>query len=1814
MRHQRTYHADRLASPAIPQYNNLPAALLRAVAAAVLLLAVLIAPSANAQLTTYIRFTYSQDRITVGINTTNTTTITNFANLGGVTNAAFNVSGLPAGTSYIFTDTNGAALVPPNTLTTDTNLWLTVFTTNIPEGLYLFRVNAGGTDTNGQPVTNSFPYLLQAAHLWNGTLNTSNAWSTAGSWLTGTPGAANDVVFTDIGAQTNGFGNPGQSGIPFTNSVVDVDTTVNSLRFAQSGSTNFSSVATNPAPVFHHVQILNGKTLTIAGASNSFSMFPDYFDPRGFDIRPMNVTIDGAGGKLVVTNQNANFSIFSGNLIPTLNMSNLDTFIARVSRIGICDYLLYPNYRDLNTANNEGRDTNTYNPNPGSMSAQVFLAKTNVFSASYKDPNNYTNEQTRAYGLTVYNNEIQGVSSGTAQNFQLGISNIFLMDGICFFGANGAAQGGTGVRFNTSNSFALFRNTNGTSRMSVFTVSDDGGTNEAGGNMKAIVDFSFGTVDILADRLYLSRDRVLISTNQNPNVQATVTFGKGTVDVNTAVLGFQEHTKPDWNVANHGPYLNYCLGDLTVTSNGLFKVNGTLTLGYTADTNSPNDAQQWQTGGRITINSNSIVAVSNIICDGNLNYYDSGNGRPNQITINSGGTLIISNTIGGNNYAGTDLNTVFNTGLPGLPLDNLSMAPASTLVLSPAAGKTNFVRTFKSTGNSQPGIIKIASLPAFTVYPTNVPLIQYTTANPVVLASDMSAIGGNVQGYILNNSANSTIDLFLTTNAPRQLVWTGGINGQWDLTSTNWEPLGGGTPTKYALGDIAIFDDSSSVTTVLVTDTVVPNQATNGVIITNSVNAYTFVGSGGSIAGTAKIIKQGTNIVTFNVAEAGTLFVTAGEVDAGANAILGTTTVYSNALLKVQAGSVVNGVVATNCPLTVANGGTINGPLTLVGGSLVNDGIISTPSGLNFLIGTNGNTVATNNSDGVITINGSGSNNGGEVMAGSTLANFGTINLPSSRLTIDGTYFGTGNVQDTVNSPTSGSFGRLQYANNIPGSLLSVGTNVFGSISNFYAGVRLDMSGNSPQNNAPTFLVELDTINNIYDTIKCVRWNNIGCIWQMTNVNGTFQSGQSFQILVNANGTALSNIVDTSGIYPFMQPTIPGPGLQWNLTGVKEFGTVGVTNSTMVWAGGGGGSWDTNGTVGAWQGKVYSDNQGAIFDDTASGTTTVTINTLVAPAGINITTNIVVGVSTNMTTNTPAFMPGMIVSNAIKDYTFVSSQQTNRITGMTGIYKTGPGMLTILSSNEFTGGLVIDGGTVAITNATALGTDPGSKSAYDQIMMDNSTLRFFGPVTNQTLARGFTLNPDGATIEVSSNGTVLTVSPPSGASIGGPGALTKTGPGVLVLSQAADNYAGGTIVTNGTLRLTTSAAGFGTLTLSNNTSLEITNGFTLTNAVSLPAGGVPIALQGISTNILNTGPWSGGSATFSSTNAGRLLIFNNDITGVGGTLSFGTSIGTFRFNNRTNDVNCLGSAATTFDLGTGSALLYVLSRSNLTYDFGALAGGQNTTLAGSPTNGSGSVVSTFRIGANGANSTFAGTISNGLDTVSVVKVGAGTLLLNGKSIYTGSTTVSNGTLGGTGSIASPLTVAAGATLAPGAPLGTFTVSNTAALNGNVLLQLNVSSSPASNSALAVTGTITPTGTLVVTNVGPDIANGSKFQLFNKLVTGFSSITLPASNPSNTSSYNWQNNIGSDGSITLISGGTSSVNTNPTNMTFSVSGTNLTLTWPGDHLGWQLQSNPISLNSTNWYQIVGSTAVTQENLVIDRSKTNIFFRMIYPPAP
>ena len=77
---------------------------------------------------------------------------------------------------------------------------------------------------------------------------------------------------------------------------------------------------------------------------------------------------------------------------------------------------------------------------------------------------------------------------------------------------------------------------------------------------------------------------------------------------------------------------------------------------------------------------------------------------------------------------------------------------------------------------------------------------------------------------------------------------------------------------------------------------------------------------------------------------------------------------------------------------------------------------------------------------------------------------------------------------------------------------------------------------------------------------------------------------------------------------------------------------------------------------------------------------------------------------------------------------------------------------------------------------------------------------------------------------------------------------------------------------------------------------------------------------------------------------------------------------------------------------------------------------------------------------------------------------------------------------------------------------------------------------------------------------------------------------------------------------------SNVALNPTNITVSVSGSTLTLSWPADHLGWILQSQTNTLSvglSNNWFDVPSSGSSTQSVLTINPADPALFFRLRSP---
>ena len=75
-----------------------------------------------------------------------------------------------------------------------------------------------------------------------------------------------------------------------------------------------------------------------------------------------------------------------------------------------------------------------------------------------------------------------------------------------------------------------------------------------------------------------------------------------------------------------------------------------------------------------------------------------------------------------------------------------------------------------------------------------------------------------------------------------------------------------------------------------------------------------------------------------------------------------------------------------------------------------------------------------------------------------------------------------------------------------------------------------------------------------------------------------------------------------------------------------------------------------------------------------------------------------------------------------------------------------------------------------------------------------------------------------------------------------------------------------------------------------------------------------------------------------------------------------------------------------------------------------------------------------------------------------------------------------------------------------------------------------------------------------------------------------------------------------------------VNPTPTNILFSVTGNELTLSWPADHTGWRLQTQTNSPGGgigTNWFDVANSQSTDQVVVPINTAAGGVFFRLICP---
>jgi hypothetical protein len=198
-------------------------------------------------------------------------------------------------------------------------------------------------------------------------------------------------------------------------------------------------------------------------------------------------------------------------------------------------------------------------------------------------------------------------------------------------------------------------------------------------------------------------------------------------------------------------------------------------------------------------------------------------------------------------------------------------------------------------------------------------------------------------------------------------------------------------------------------------------------------------------------------------------------------------------------------------------------------------------------------------------------------------------------------------------------------------------------------------------------------------------------------------------------------------------------------------------------------------------------------------------------------------------------------------------------------------------------------------------------------------------------------------------------------------------------------------------------------------------------------------------------------------------------------------------------------------------------------------------------------------------------------------------------------------LGGTGTVAGPVTVSANATLAAAiGAVGTFNINNDVTLLSGAVCSMKVNQGSATNDVIQGIGHLTYGGTLVVTNLSGTLAAGDSFPLFSAAI--YSGSFAAVNPPTPGTGLAWDTTqLATSGTLKVATG----VNPNPTNLTVSVSGGNLVLSWPADHTGWTLQSQTNSVSAglgKNWVDWTGSTGTNSLKIPLTTTNGCVFFRL------
>ncbi|WP_299640888.1 autotransporter outer membrane beta-barrel domain-containing protein [Devosia sp.] len=409
------------------------------------------------------------------------------------------------------------------------------------------------------------------------------------------------------------------------------------------------------------------------------------------------------------------------------------------------------------------------------------------------------------------------------------------------------------------------------------------------------------------------------------------------------------------------------------------------------------------------------------------------------------------------------------------------------------------------------------------------------------------------------------------------------------------------------------------------------------------------------------------------------------------------------------------------------------------------------------------------------------------------------------------------------------------------------------------------------------------------------------------SLGGTFDPGiyrlMSYTGALTDNGLVVGTI-PTPGSY--VQTSIAH---QVNLVNTQGMtlsywdGSAGPQNNGVV--NGGDGTWQASGNNNWTDGGGVANGpyQGAAFAIFAGAPGTVTVDNTVGAidaTGMQFATGgyqIVGGVIT--LTGAPSIIR---VGDGTTDGTGMVATVASELTGASELVKTDLGTLVLGGANSYTGGTVIEGGTLSIAADVNLGAASGD------LALEGGTLR---TTANITTARSVTVIGTGTLL--TDPATSLTLN----GTLSGAGSLDKAGLGTLIIAGAA-SHTGGTSISAGTLQVGNGGTS-GSLTgnVANDAILAFnrTDEAIFSGAVS---GTGSLVQRGLGTTVLTGANTHTGGTTIT---AGTLQIGNGGTSGsLGGNVA-NAGILAFDRSDALNFDGVISGAGEVRQLGTGVTTL-----------------------------------------------------------------------------------------------------------------------------------------------------------------------------------------------------------------------------------------------------------------------------------------------------